>query len=469
MSAPSPRRKWKWTAKAQEFKASHGHARYVMDFVATLEAEMQDPTFDSVHRTWAAIKRYSWGNLSDVVVDALPRVDEDDPTPNVQTQAFIAEKTGQSTGAVSEACTLLREHYYLRDGVTGLYPEDQQAGPLFGSANLRGATQNAAFTNENHPGVSSRSVNDEKPFLRFKEAYLSDHPAVSEELTLYKTERERHYQEARAASERIRHIDRQILGAWRDVQRKAAAEAKPTPAAGDGADSHSADTAPGAVQDSSAETAASGGAASDSQAIPFTESGQKIQTPPTGIQTPPTGVGAKANRFNTDDAPLLNLEAGSAASIEVSQQASTAMPACVPPETSPEKAAARLAPVRKLFPPGVYITDKALNRLHAHLTTVLGDYDAQAFLDLVQKRQESGNRIGTGLLFDLDHGLPHDFIERVRADRASAAAAAAETDDERKDREARLVLANPQGFDQESIEWAKHRLGRKAGGAGGES
>jgi hypothetical protein len=62
----SPRAKWKYSEKASEYHRRHKYARYTMDFVSTLEAEMCDASLSKEHRVLAAIKRFSWGNLSDV-------------------------------------------------------------------------------------------------------------------------------------------------------------------------------------------------------------------------------------------------------------------------------------------------------------------------------------------------------------------------------------------------------------------
>src|SRR5207249_8815005 len=106
-SQVSPRVRWKYADKATEFHRSHGYARYAMDFLATLEAEMHDAELSKEHRVLAAIKRFAWGNFSDFAVTSLPRMAADDPEPRPLTQSDLAHMLKMSAASVSEACALL--------------------------------------------------------------------------------------------------------------------------------------------------------------------------------------------------------------------------------------------------------------------------------------------------------------------------------------------------------------------------
>jgi hypothetical protein len=89
---------WKYKAAAEEFRKHHGMAAYTIDFNPTLEAERADPNLRMQQRIWSCIKRQAWGNLSDVCVDAMPKVESNDPTPRPLTQADIARLCSADPG-----------------------------------------------------------------------------------------------------------------------------------------------------------------------------------------------------------------------------------------------------------------------------------------------------------------------------------------------------------------------------------
>ena len=85
MSA-SARAKWKYAEAAKAFNARRGYARYTMTPNTALEAEMMDINLRPAWRILAAVRRFSWGNLSDFAVDAMPKIEASDPEPRPLTQ-----------------------------------------------------------------------------------------------------------------------------------------------------------------------------------------------------------------------------------------------------------------------------------------------------------------------------------------------------------------------------------------------
>jgi hypothetical protein len=116
---------------------------------------------------------------------------------------------------------------------------------------------------------------------------------------------------------------------------------------------------------------------------------------------------------------------------KVKDNSKQAEPACPPPSSpdppEPEPAATppKLAGLRDNFP-DEHLTTNALNALDAHLVAELGNvYQPKEYVAFVSRRQ-SKRKIGTGLVFDREAGLPRDFCEWVKhgaAKRRSAAEA----------------------------------------------
>jgi hypothetical protein len=204
----SSRVKWKYADKAADFHRRHGYARYTMDFISTLETEMRDPELSKEHRALAAIKRYSWGNLSDFAVSGMPKIGPDDPEPRPLTQAELARGIGMSAATMSEACRVLRERFYVRSGVQDLYPEEQKAGTSFRSASQLSPSGSVNLAQESN----SNSANGDSPFVRFRLAYLDAHPDVAREIGFHQAERDRHDEAAHKERDELRRMDREILG-----------------------------------------------------------------------------------------------------------------------------------------------------------------------------------------------------------------------------------------------------------------
>lgn len=132
-----------------------------------------------------------------------------------------------------------------------------------------------------------------------------------------------------------------------------------------------------------------------------------------------TEIGVSANVCNTDFAPPLSFNSKqffTANNESNGKQAGTFedLPACLPSTPDPGPTP-KLAGLRNLFPDDFMPSD-SLHALDAHFVLHLGpDYDRQSYVDFVKRRQDKGIRksgkIRTGLVFEYQTGLPHDFIE----------------------------------------------------------
>jgi hypothetical protein len=304
-SQVSPRAKWKYQDKATEFHIGHRYARYAIDFLATLEAEMYDPELSKEHRVLAGIKRFAWGHLSDVAVNCMPKLGPEDPEPRPLTQADFARRIKMSPASVSEACTFLRDRGHLRCGVKELYPEDHPIGELSRSASKLSQSQSVNLTAE----PNSDSSNGDSPFVLFRREYLDVHTDVAKEIDYHKAERDRHYAAARKERDELDRIKHQILGAFRNEGRKSAKTAK-QPSAAD-SDPTRAKTAAAAasatVPDSPLRTPPPDppSPVSDSTNQSFVTPEQNFRTPQAPIQTPPALDPPKPNAINAGSGPPL--------------------------------------------------------------------------------------------------------------------------------------------------------------------
>jgi hypothetical protein len=130
----------------------------------------------------------------------------------------------------------------------------------------------------------SNSANGNSPFVSFKLGYLEAHPDVAEEINFHQKERARHDEAARKERDELKRIDHEILGAFRDEERKGANSVRrPSDAAPDPASDVSCAPA-GAVIVPPADADPF---ASDSMEEPFATPEQELSTPPPSIQTPP--------------------------------------------------------------------------------------------------------------------------------------------------------------------------------------
>jgi hypothetical protein len=189
---------------SKEFRARHGYKPFTAMPNETLESEMMDSSLPKEARTLTGIRRFSWGNLSDWAVDAPPKVIQGDKDPQPITQEQLAKILGISKSSTNEACLFLKEQGYLKIDHPYLFPEEKLM----------------SLESTKHNRVDPNSPDSHSPFLRFRETYLSEHPETLSTISQLDIQRNKFYEEARNLSKEIRKIDRIVLGAWRDYQRK---------------------------------------------------------------------------------------------------------------------------------------------------------------------------------------------------------------------------------------------------------
>jgi len=235
MRAPL-RARWKYADHAKAFHARHGHAPYTMTPNAALEAEMNDPGLPAQWRFLAAVRRFSWGHLSDFAVDAMPKIGSADPEPRPMTQQAICRAMNppmpESTGSV--AANWLKSSGYLRPEYDNLYPVDNRQSLQFASIRSPDFTEKLTGVNSDSMNSDELGTSKQTPFARFKQQFLAEHPDLNRTLVEKRGERARHYAEARSCAAAIQTIDRQILGEFRNWQRRNGADSN----RGDGAQQH---------------------------------------------------------------------------------------------------------------------------------------------------------------------------------------------------------------------------------------
>jgi hypothetical protein len=280
----STRIKWKYDDKAKEFHRRHNHARYAIDFIAALQAEMVDSALSKEHRVLAGIKRFAWGNLSDFAVDCMPRVGPDDPEPRRMNQAALARRLGMSTATVSEACSVLRARRYIRGGIDELWPDDR-------SEQESGSPPSEAqgYTSVGTGAESDSNSDYDSPFSQFRAGFLQDHPKIAQELNKHRTERDRLLKAAKEQRAASRRIELTILGAYRNAQR----HSNSINLGADGVDGGTLDSA--------------GVENSDSAYQPFDTADQMINTPQGNVQAPERSTTAKIPTLNGESSALFNL------------------------------------------------------------------------------------------------------------------------------------------------------------------
>lgn len=321
---PSTRREWKYAKWAAEFNARHGF-RYAPDYLTMLEREMRDSTLTAHQRFMAGMKRFAWGNLSDVAVDCMPKVDRDDPEPRPLTQAKFGELTGLSPGAVSEAATFYRTEGYLRADHPNLYLEHQLAiSPsqrsssesinIFRSS-IHDVRGNAAPSRRPQDGTASPDVvKNISPFLRFKAAYIEGHPEYAAKVRRMEADKAAAEEAARPfveAAKRIhatiKHLElTTILPLWNKEKTKALL------VRADGtADSPEPreDQTPAVTSDSSDSHSVNpeGTLASDASGESFTTSAQNIRDLLMEVHDVPTPEPPKPSVIRTVLQPLLRV------------------------------------------------------------------------------------------------------------------------------------------------------------------
>lgn len=202
--ATPARQEWRHTKEAQAFHRKHGHKAYTMTWNDTVEAEMMDEALPKEARVLAAIRRYSWGMLSDFAVDAMPQKKPTDPKPETLSQLRLGKILGLNKSSMNEACIYLKDRGYLRKDHPFLFPEDH--------VSLLDSTEGL--------GVDPNSTESRSPYLRFEKVYLGEHPEARTTITNLRDERKKFQVEAKLRTDAINELKRVILNAFKEEQRK---------------------------------------------------------------------------------------------------------------------------------------------------------------------------------------------------------------------------------------------------------
>lgn len=192
-----------WKKAAADFHRRHGKKLFTMTWNSTIEAEMQDKGLAKETRLLAAIRRYSWGNLSDYAVDGLPPKRATDPKPKPLTQIQLGEMLGLRPASVSEGISYLKERGYLRQDHQFLYPEDD--------VNL--------LESEKNRQSNSNCTNSTSPYLRFEQEFFENQPPLKKRLTDLDQERKKKMEEAKNATSEIHKIKMLALVEWKRLER----------------------------------------------------------------------------------------------------------------------------------------------------------------------------------------------------------------------------------------------------------
>lgn len=186
--------KWAYKDEFSAFHRKHGRKYFTPIWHSVLEAEMMDHSLENEWRVWSAIRRYSWGNLSDWAVDGMP-AQNGQPKPRPLTQDRLAEILGISPKRMSEACIFLRKKGYLRDHLY-LFPEDK---------------------NDSSPLESSKQDPDSMglsfAFSSHRSAFFSEHIETAKMLSEAEAAR-------KAANDVIRKINYEVLVSYRAALRQ---------------------------------------------------------------------------------------------------------------------------------------------------------------------------------------------------------------------------------------------------------
>jgi len=199
------RQTWKYKEVAKKYHEKHEYKPYTMIWNSALEAEMFDGSLSKEVRVLAAIRRYSWGNLSDWAVDAMPKIEDLDQRPQPMTQQKIGEVLGLVPSLMSHACIFLRDQGYLKKDHIYLYPE----------VNLTPLDS----TKQSWSQIRTPD-NIHSPYVRFRQAVLSKNEVIGKTVSEIEHNRNLFQGMAREATIKLRKIDRCILGFFRDFERE---------------------------------------------------------------------------------------------------------------------------------------------------------------------------------------------------------------------------------------------------------
>lgn len=198
------RQSWLYKEEAKAFHAKRGFKPFTMVPNETLEVEMMNAAIAKEFRVLTAIRRFSWGNLCEYAVDAMPPKKPGDPKPRPLTQDQLGERLAISRSSMSEACRLLKEQGFVRADHPYLVPEEK-ISPLDSVENPE--------SNPDSTVISS-------PYLRFEKLFFSRRVELKQSLTAIEAERKRVQSRNRELTKEVRKIKLAAFNAWRDFERE---------------------------------------------------------------------------------------------------------------------------------------------------------------------------------------------------------------------------------------------------------
>ena len=167
----------------------------------TLEKEMLDPVMPPEIRVLYAIRRHSWGNLSDYAVMEVWLSDEERPRP--VSQKVIGEKIGMPNSSVNDCVKLLKQAGYLKNDHPYLFPLDK-------CDSLESIT-----SKESNPSVP----NPNSPFIRFR-SFLAEKGVQQAIIIDQLSEQRKQFQEQAAKlSAAIKENEKWLWTQYRSYQR----------------------------------------------------------------------------------------------------------------------------------------------------------------------------------------------------------------------------------------------------------
>lgn len=200
---PDNAKPWGHKTEFAAFHKRHGRKWFTPTWNTTVEADMRDKSLPKEARVLMAIRRYSWGNLSDFAVDCMPPKKVTDQKQQALSQERLGEMLGLRPASMSEACTFLKDRGYLRKNHLFLYPEDEVT----------------VLDSANNLESDSNSTNFDSPFVRFERDFLEHRPELRTTLSSLDAERKRLQEDAKKKTLEINKIKRLVLSAWRDTER----------------------------------------------------------------------------------------------------------------------------------------------------------------------------------------------------------------------------------------------------------
>ena len=374
------RPKWKYADHAFEFQARHGNERFSITFNPLLERAMRDPKLDSETRLLLAAIRFSWGHLSNTMVNCMPKLGPADPEPKCLNQQELARLLEMPTSTLSETLDSLRKQNYLerrREGITLL---DQRGV----SAKQTGASETAGFAT---PTPVTSDIPNKSRFASFEEGWRSLYPGLANQQDEIRKQKARLREELAGLRRADKQIEMQKM-AWtkKEMRRAAKSQADQAPNSDEFADTEPVLSAPSAEE------------------VRVDSSAEQFATPPDDPRTPRSEV--RSDRTHPQESPCEisnNLETPLN---PPNRDASSMLDSGLAGEEGNEPNGQPLSQhfqqiLSELAERKFWFTPQNVEELRRRL----GDTPAEPFLALideaVQKKKRKGELVGRGLVMSI--------------------------------------------------------------------